>query len=47
MLKSRKKAGQKQNIKIEDRSFQDVAKFKYFGTTLKVKMYYAKRLRAE
>jgi hypothetical protein len=31
---SRKKAGQKHGIKIANRSFEDVAKFKYFGTTL-------------
>jgi hypothetical protein len=28
------KAGQKHSIKIENRSFEGVAKFKYFGTTL-------------
>jgi hypothetical protein len=34
MLMSRKKAGRKHGIKIENRSFGGVAKFKYLGTTL-------------
>jgi hypothetical protein len=34
MLMSRKKAGQKHGIKIMNRSFEGVAKFKYLGTTL-------------
>jgi ribosomal protein S2 len=34
MLISRKKAGQKHSINIANRSFESVAKFKYFGTTL-------------
>jgi hypothetical protein len=34
MLMSRKKAGQKYGIKIANRSFEGVAKFKYLGTTL-------------
>jgi hypothetical protein len=34
MLTSRKKTGQKHGIKIANRSFEGVAKFKYFGITL-------------
>jgi hypothetical protein len=34
MLMSRKKAVQRQSIKIANRSFESVAKFKYLGTTL-------------
>jgi hypothetical protein len=34
MLMSRKKAGQKHSIKVVSRSSEDVAKFKYLGTTL-------------
>jgi hypothetical protein len=34
MLISRKKAGQKQGIRIANISFKGVAKFKYLGTTL-------------
>jgi hypothetical protein len=34
MLMSRKKAGQKRGIKIANRSFEGVAKFKYLETTL-------------
>jgi hypothetical protein len=33
------KAGQKQTIKIVNRSFESVAKFKYLGTTLTSKLY--------
>jgi hypothetical protein len=36
MLMSRKKAEQRQSIKITNRSFEDVAKFRYLGTTLTV-----------
>jgi hypothetical protein len=34
MLMSRKKAGQKHSIKIANRSFEGMEKFKYLGTTL-------------
>jgi ribosomal protein S2 len=34
MLVSRKKAGQKHSMKVANRSFEGVAKFKYLGTTL-------------
>jgi hypothetical protein len=34
MLMSRKKAGQRQSIKIANRTFEGVAKFKYLRTTL-------------
>jgi hypothetical protein len=34
MLMSRKKAGQKHSMKIVNRTFEGVAKFKYLGTTL-------------
>jgi hypothetical protein len=34
MMMSSKKAGQRQSIKIANRSFEGLAKFKYLGTTL-------------
>jgi hypothetical protein len=48
MLVSRcQKAGQRQSIKIGNRSFETVAKFKYLGTTLTIKIVFMKRLRAD
>jgi hypothetical protein len=48
MLVSRcQKAVQRQSIKIGNRSFESVAKFKYLGTTLKIKIVFMKRLRAD
>jgi hypothetical protein len=44
---SRKKAGQKHGIKIANRSFEGVAKFKYLGTTLTDQIACTKRLRAD
>jgi hypothetical protein len=41
------KAGQKHTIKIANRSFEDVSKFKYLGTTLKDKTACRKIYRAE
>jgi hypothetical protein len=34
LVSRRQKAGQRQGIKTANRSFEDVAKFKYLGTTL-------------
>jgi hypothetical protein len=48
MLMSRsQKTGRKYSIKIANRSFEDVVKFKYRGTTLTEKIACTKRLRAE
>jgi coproporphyrinogen III oxidase-like Fe-S oxidoreductase len=42
------KAGQRHSIKIGNRSFEKVAKFKYLGTTLTdQKFLFMKRLRAD
>jgi hypothetical protein len=47
MLVSRcQKAGQRQSIKIGNRSFESVAKFKYLGAT-QIKIVFMKRLRAD
>jgi hypothetical protein len=34
LMSRRQKIGQKHSIKVANRSFEDVAKFKYLGTTL-------------
>jgi hypothetical protein len=47
MLISRKKEGQKHSIKIANRSFEGVAKFKYFGTTLTDQNYMQEEIRAD
>jgi hypothetical protein len=47
MLMSHKKAEQKHSIKIANRSFEGVAKFKYLGTTLKNQNACRKSLRTD
>jgi hypothetical protein len=48
MLVSRcQNAGQRQSIKIGNRPFESVAKFKYLGTTLTDQNVFMKRLRAD
>jgi hypothetical protein len=41
------KAGQRQSIKIGNRSFESVEKFKYLEQHLKIKIVFMKRLRAD
>jgi hypothetical protein len=41
------KAGQKHSLMVANRSFEDVAMFKYLGTTLTGKIACRKRLRAD
>jgi histidinol-phosphate/aromatic aminotransferase/cobyric acid decarboxylase-like protein len=43
MLVSRQKAGQRQSIKIANRSFEDVAKFKYLGSNINRSKLYSHR----
>jgi hypothetical protein len=47
VLMSRKKAGHKNSVRIANRSYEGVAKFKYLLTTLTIKIACRKRLRAE
>jgi hypothetical protein len=48
MLMSRsQKIGQKHSIKMANRFFEDVARFKYLGTTLTHQIACTKRLRAD
>jgi hypothetical protein len=47
VLMSRKKAGHKHSVRIANRSYEGVAKFRYLGTTLTIKIACRKRLRAE
>jgi hypothetical protein len=46
LMSPSQKIGQKHSIKIANRSFEDVAKFKYLRTTQKIKISHTKRLRA-
>jgi hypothetical protein len=40
-------AGQSQNIKFDDNSFERVEEFQYLGTTERIKILFRKKLRAD
>jgi hypothetical protein len=45
LLSHHQNAGQNDNIKIGDRSFENVAQFRYLGTTVKIKIRFRRKLR--